>query len=492
MKTLMTFLLITAGFKCFCQDWALFPHGTDMYYFEEGTTTLFSCKQDSILVAGDTTIYYFNKIAPEGATQACYDSILDYDEYTMFSWPSIKMEFTGVDYNLFFYCDEFGALPAIFKSLAAVGSNWEIPNASDYSEFSTVTITCDSIILGSFLGITDSLKYYSIQTVAPLTGTYTIDKAQYILSKHNGLIRFLPFQKLLNPTTCEDCFKCYDLVGQHSDIGTIGWSGPLWENWIQLSEGDFLKYKHYSNSIFGTTESYTTALIQSVQHFSDSIVIESLNADGLLGTSTYYKAAIFNAINAPVWQPFYIPEYHNQPELDRLIGIADSYETIVDTTTFPGHWRYKQSLVTDAVQDNDFCYVEPSFEYGHEIRWDSYIGWTFESSGGPKYYNYSLLIGYVIDGQTYGNYWPLTAEELAMQKPLLSIFPNPATNTITVNLPLETFSQYEICDITGKICSSGTMQNMSQTIDIGDIPSGTYILKVASDHAIQTGKFVKL
>ncbi len=489
MKPLLVIMLLINSFNTFCQDWALFPYQTDMYYFTEGTTNLFSCKHDSVSTIGDTINYLYNTHAPDGATQECFDSVINYEDNMFYSWPPYKMEFSGLGDSLTYYNNTYGSLPAIFKPMAAVGSSWKIYNNSDESEFSEIEISCDSIGLGNFLGFTDSLKYFSVHTVSPVTGAFTIDKATYILSKHYGLIRFLPFYQLINPTTCEDCFRCYNLIGWNAIAGSAGYKGPLWEDWIHLAPGDFLKYFYNYSNPLGTGSGFYTALIQNVTHYADSVVIQYENQLGYIYTYAYYKNALYNAISSPPWRPFYIPESPYQLELDKYIGEMYTVEQYIDTTSFPGIWRYKQYMTTIGRQSGD-CFVEPTFEYSFEIGWDSYIGVTYRSSGSPKDYSYSGLAGYVINGQTYGNYSPLSINELYNNKNLINIFPNPAVDFIQFQIAANSYTQCFIYDITGK-CHL-TCQTISGKIDISGLPKGTYILNLISDTGNQMGKFVKL
>ena len=65
----------------------------------------------------------------------------------------------------------------------------------------------------------------------------------------------------------------------------------------------------------------------------------------------------------------------------------------------------------------------------------------------------------------------------------IKIYPNPATDFITITLKenlLNKNSSINIISVDGKILAQQTIKSNSQvaTIDVGKLPSGTYILKI--------------
>lgn len=490
MKQLITIMLVMAALKSFSQDWAPFPFGTDMYYFKEGTTFLWSCRQDSTRVLGSSTYYHFNTKAPATKSQDCYDKVMNSAPFNDVDWQPYKMKLTGVGDSLLFYLSDYGTLPAIFKPTASVGTSWVVLNDADNSDMDSIEITCDSIGYGSFLGVSDSLKYFSVHTAEPIEGVQSIDKVTYILSKHYGFVRFLPFHQLIEPTTCEDCFACYDVIGWHSDTSAAGYIGPQWEDWIHLAEGDIIHYKYVYINYTDTSVNFTTHYIQSVEHGPETIVVNVENESGDMFAVTYYKEAIYNALTAPIWSPFYIPTTADYPTLDILIGRADFNETYIDTTTFPGTWRYKQRLYTDALQTGADCSVSYSELYTHEIHWDSYIGATYNSDEGPGFHTFMYVVGYTVSGVTFDGPYALSASEQSEVEPPLVIFPNPAIDEIRFKTIITGTARCEVYDVTGKLSCSTNINTGS--LDISDLPAGTYLLKLTSEQGIQTGKFVKL
>ncbi|MCY1719516.1 T9SS type A sorting domain-containing protein [Prolixibacteraceae bacterium Z1-6] len=72
------------------------------------------------------------------------------------------------------------------------------------------------------------------------------------------------------------------------------------------------------------------------------------------------------------------------------------------------------------------------------------------------------------------------------------IFPNPATELLTIRMPSELQkSLVEICDIHGKLINNFTMTNTERQINISDLPTGMYFIKLRSDNTNCIKKFIK-
>ena len=489
MKQFAFILFFASTLQSFAQDWTLFPAQVDMFYLPDNETTLFRCKQDSSITDATGTHYYLNIVSPEGTTQNCYDSMIAAFEYLTTSEPTILFPYTSDDDSILQYNDEFGTLPAVFKPLAPVGYSWTVYNNAAFADDDNIQITCDSIVMGNVFGVPDSLKYFSVQTAVPYAGDYTIDKVTFILSKNHGFVRFLPLYLLLSPTSCTYCYKCYNLIGWDSDFSTGGYPGPRWEDWIKLSPGDFLKYRTYLNSEYGTDISYYTHLIESVEHYEDSIVVYVLNNNGESGNYTYYKDVIYNFISSPAVRPVRMPNSLLETALGDFIGLNTTYSYLLDTITFAGNKTFYQHVELNGYLDESDCTIEPNFEYDFTISCNSYIGTTYKSDGAPNYFWYSSLIGYVISGQQYGNYWPLTIEEAMNSNAQIFVYPNPAYDILSVPSLYGTVKNISIYDVTGRLVKFIVESNGS--IDIPELAPGTYIIKAKSNLGQHAGKFIK-
>lgn len=74
----------------------------------------------------------------------------------------------------------------------------------------------------------------------------------------------------------------------------------------------------------------------------------------------------------------------------------------------------------------------------------------------------------------------------------LEVFPNPASETITIELPSSRPGlSIHIFDVRGSLCKSMVAENAMSRVDISGLADGLYIIKVQSDLNYAAGKFVK-
>ena len=76
----------------------------------------------------------------------------------------------------------------------------------------------------------------------------------------------------------------------------------------------------------------------------------------------------------------------------------------------------------------------------------------------------------------------------------LSAYPNPTTNYLTLNIgntPLSTLN-FQLYDITGTLIESKKITSSIETIDMENLPTATYFLKVAENNKeVKTFKIIK-
>ena len=74
------------------------------------------------------------------------------------------------------------------------------------------------------------------------------------------------------------------------------------------------------------------------------------------------------------------------------------------------------------------------------------------------------------------------------------VFPNPVLDVVTIqNLNIEGDAVIELLDVNGKLVLSNQVANLTgnYTIDMSNVESGVYFIKVTSDSAVQKTRVVK-
>jgi hypothetical protein len=79
--------------------------------------------------------------------------------------------------------------------------------------------------------------------------------------------------------------------------------------------------------------------------------------------------------------------------------------------------------------------------------------------------------------------------ESSMTQNSISVFPNPATDNITVIIPQKV--TIEILNINGQIIKTMILDSGKTAVDIGDLSNGIYIIKAKTDKGVLIKKFIK-
>jgi len=75
---------------------------------------------------------------------------------------------------------------------------------------------------------------------------------------------------------------------------------------------------------------------------------------------------------------------------------------------------------------------------------------------------------------------------------LISIYPNPASEMLTLHVDNpELFQYFEVTDLNGKVVSTGAIMTNNTNIDLFSMEAGVYLIRLVSDEKIVVNKFVK-
>ena len=73
-----------------------------------------------------------------------------------------------------------------------------------------------------------------------------------------------------------------------------------------------------------------------------------------------------------------------------------------------------------------------------------------------------------------------------------TVFPNPASNNITVNLDEAVENGLiQITDLTGKVVLTSTMSGFQSVIELAELPAGIYVITIAAENEVQRSEFIK-
>lgn len=76
-------------------------------------------------------------------------------------------------------------------------------------------------------------------------------------------------------------------------------------------------------------------------------------------------------------------------------------------------------------------------------------------------------------------------------QPELNVYPNPADETLNLMMEIPESALIEIWDMSGKLIHTQIVQSPAETIDVSQIVSGLYLLKVSTENHVETISWVK-
>jgi len=108
--------------------------------------------------------------------------------------------------------------------------------------------------------------------------------------------------------------------------------------------------------------------------------------------------------------------------------------------------------------------------------------------GNNQAHNYFFL--WISDDK--GNDFYVIAGINEQQESRLSIYPNPATDKITIETSaIPTKSQLSIMNLSSQEILTRQITEPKTQIDISNLPSGVYFVRLTNDKSVEVGKFIK-
>jgi hypothetical protein len=131
------------------------------------------------------------------------------------------------------------------------------------------------------------------------------------------------------------------------------------------------------------------------------------------------------------------------------------------------------------IQDSIKWYNDKKRGLGH--RFFQIIDHSFDFiAANPDLYPivFSKVRKKVINGYPYLQGAPVSVESIYRTESHIQIYPNPASDRITVVCEFETPLEYQLVTLPGNVVSSGTVYQSEFNIDMSNFQSGFYFLKI--------------
>ena len=500
MKKLLLLLTVLISRTASAQNWNLFPLNQKSYYYEhtpwDDYVDLYL--MDSVKVSGQDTILYSRRNLNLQGAGTCYIDTLqsmNWSQNNLYYMDSLVQRNDTI-----FYLSNLSTTPFYFLPHATVGQSWTVSSTYVNNDYNQITITCSSIQVQTFFGITDSVKIFTMTPNGTSTNQTPVSNFVMRLSKSHGLIEYVPFILFLYHPFYVN-FTSFQLIGIDSAGNVSGYRQPKLHDYFHLSVGDILLWQRIfdpDNWMQASWMEYYQDSITQVLIANDSVIYTfdraRQDSDNVITyqygmTSKFLKTEFENIIETP---PNWIglgnnrfSSYYTAPHNNVLYWQSSiiGLKIGIDTTSIFSFSNSAYSVDTINCQP-------------HQVL-DISFGFTVDTRAGVNqycYYNFAYdcvtLIGSLINGQQIGNISLSVKGPISSNISSLQIIPNPSSDLITIrNLPTSQITTCVIYDSFGRLVKHESISDNSLSVKY--LSNGLYLIRISTDKGTTSGKFVK-
>lgn len=121
----------------------------------------------------------------------------------------------------------------------------------------------------------------------------------------------------------------------------------------------------------------------------------------------------------------------------------------------------------------------------------SLLGGLVLKSQAGIYFDYNDVLMTNVANVTVGCPWPLSTDDISAKNKVVTLYPNPATDELTINSPANQYEHLTISNMLGERIMSLNLPKPTTTIDISTLPTGMYIVTLYGSKGSEVKKFVK-
>jgi hypothetical protein len=475
MKTfLSSLLLLLVAYTVAAQNWQPFINGQQNYYKQQTAKGFVVEKFTATeVVTSNSKVFslqglFLKSECAEGQIQELYERIHWHKDMmaksTIFSELRQLDRFEAKGNDFVFYEEQPSEDNFVLKTAVKKGESW-ISNG--------FTFVCADVRVDNILGVNDSVKVIEWGTVGA--------KKEMILSKNHGLIKFsaAPF-----PFSYSDNLSDYELIGIENSNGSRGYKQPDFIDFFKLNKGDVLFYqseKYYPEGFMGDTNFapfYHQDSITSVFTSSDSVhynMIREVYDDKGNNTDSRTSAIWFTRNregilinNTTSWFGEANSEFYGELFFKTL-----QFEIIGTDTISTVSCEFLSAVHDDGC---NFIYIADALTSVVQLSTKEGVRFNqqFYDNGSSENWLSSILIGSKINNIEEG----ITNFKTGIDNAIAAIpviYPNPANETLFVQMASHAVKSIEVYDLLGNLVTSGRKSN---SINIGKLSRGVYLVKV--------------
>ncbi|MBK6950532.1 MAG: T9SS type A sorting domain-containing protein [Crocinitomicaceae bacterium] len=478
MKYIYSLILVTISSISIAQNWNLID--ANKTYFYKHSDSLYitnTIKVDNTEISGSDTTYSLHTTIKVCDTCTLIPSYAVGGILYHAFWP----ELFGLSPSFSGSTNEFIFQDGTIKHKAELSDSWVFHTTSAIN--ATVVDKYETTLFGSL----DSVKVIELSTLDTI-----------IISKNHGIIRYPDF---------ENAGKYFLQVGYHEGLNSFGEYLPNARTIYDFAAGDEfcyqfgygdsgfsqemvggnLKFKILADNSSMDTINYQVKYYHQESHsyYGPNLENEGFPTYNTAGITFYnfkiddnpdyvensygiFSADLFGTSDQfyyPVWV-FPFPNYNCSDVAGSEIGFIDH--------PYSNYFGYIKRVRTFVLFEDTLCYF-PIDNQDQDRK--------FANGFGSIHYSYFCfetnqdhhMTSFVKDGDTLETlcYFPEDLASPSDEKNHLKLYPNPATNQIHLDA---NYQEVQFYSLTGQLILQ--IQNPGQTIAVGDLTNGIYIVKV--------------
>lgn len=381
-------------------------------------------------------------------------------------------------------------LTIYWPTQAQVGHSWRIPWPYAGSYLDSIEIRYDSIVLGNFLGLTDSIRHFT--TTALKQGNvqpHSINGHGIQISKHHGLVKTIglfPFP--IDVFTYANVLYPGKLVGIEFDTIKMGFMLPDIMDFFNFAPGDVLKWEKKETPyeiMYGPEKTWiyrdSVLSVSATDSIASYTFVRATQHEGSVyhGTTgqAKYERSYYNFLTKSL--SFYLSGY---PYFSDNLWLHDAIHIDNDDICLAG--RFDGLIIQNCIPS----FIADASESVRICRNQGIVFSSWSHSGGETTYK---LLGRTSNTDTIGDIRPLGIS-LAIPHTIVQLYPNPATESFYLSLP-KNFPEPDmvhITDMQGRVVHREQYKHGAQ-ISIVHIAAGTYVVSVETQHWVAHLKLLK-
>jgi len=497
MKKFLLFILILSSYCCDAQNYQCLQSGVK-HYFTNSNNYLRGIRIDSVRAVGDTTVYY-----PFHTPRGSWAYIIPNSGLNQNGGSWLGKKVLQLANGTFLFDNLWGNDTVIINTQANLGDSWLFYRDTT-GLYYTAKVTSEDTM--TFLGIFDSVKTITIYAYydSALNTTDSLNGFQIILSKNNGFVQVFdlytfPYHPAGAAYSSDlDFYLDASLSEQYYfTSGTPGAGNSIYRLVTFINPTSNQLFESNIGAVF-EDDHYELPYSPPVYYYLDTIIAKTIlphsityTYSGLQGSSpgsypsneSYLGGSFTTNDSTYLFDTTQMPE-EGYPEP----GINDGYAV--------GHANFGTSCNYYMPYDSSFCIKSPAYTSGW-IDGEDGITYGFKIGCGQTNYIYETddpiymqdELGYVAPCGSYYPLPPLSTPSITVTN-TLTIFPNPATTSLTIQSSVEPINAVSISNIFGQTVYSRqfAVGSLQCTVDVSGLVAGVYFVRV---NGAAVRKFVK-